>query len=175
MTPHTSASWSSSATRSTTQAQQGRATESPLGPRSERAPEPGAERAPTSPTGGADINAQLAQALELVAKLAEEYRAVRLLCATFAGEASAHGERAHELGRQARERINADFNVDDPNTPPRASQKPSQSQHCYGPCPRYRPPKPGTCTARRRRSLSKRRSIGRKLGVPHAPARPRAG
>jgi hypothetical protein len=28
-----------------------------------------------------------------------------------------------ELGKQARERINADFNVDDPNTPPRASQK----------------------------------------------------
>jgi hypothetical protein len=40
-----------------------------------------------------------------------------------AGEASARGERARELGRQARERINADFNVDDPNTPPRASQK----------------------------------------------------
>jgi hypothetical protein len=28
-----------------------------------------------------------------------------------------------ELGKQARERINIDFNVDDPNTPPRASQK----------------------------------------------------
>jgi hypothetical protein len=28
-----------------------------------------------------------------------------------------------ELGKQARERINTDFNVDDPNTPPRASQK----------------------------------------------------
>jgi hypothetical protein len=28
-----------------------------------------------------------------------------------------------ELGKQARERINADFNVDDPNTPPRARQK----------------------------------------------------
>jgi hypothetical protein len=28
-----------------------------------------------------------------------------------------------ELGKQARERINVDFNVDDPNTPPRASQK----------------------------------------------------
>jgi hypothetical protein len=27
------------------------------------------------------------------------------------------------LGRQARDRINADFNVDDPSTPPRASQK----------------------------------------------------
>jgi hypothetical protein len=28
-----------------------------------------------------------------------------------------------ELGKQARERINVDFNVDDPNTPPHASQK----------------------------------------------------
>jgi hypothetical protein len=47
---------------------------------------------------------------------------VRLLRATIAGEASARGERARELGRQARERIDADFNVDDPHTPPRASQ-----------------------------------------------------
>jgi hypothetical protein len=49
------------------------------------------------------------------------------LCGCFAppsrGEASARGERAHELGRQARDRINADFNVDNPDTPPRASQK----------------------------------------------------
>jgi hypothetical protein len=60
---------------------------------------------------------------ELEAKLVEEYRAVRMLRASIAGEASARGERAHELGRQAHERINADFNVDDPNTPPRASQK----------------------------------------------------
>jgi hypothetical protein len=29
----------------------------------------------------------------------------------------------HELGRQARKRINVDFNVDDQHTPPRASQK----------------------------------------------------
>jgi hypothetical protein len=28
-----------------------------------------------------------------------------------------------ELGKQARERINTNFNVNDPNTPPRASQK----------------------------------------------------
>jgi hypothetical protein len=28
-----------------------------------------------------------------------------------------------ELGIQARDRINVDFNVDNPNTPPRASQK----------------------------------------------------
>jgi hypothetical protein len=48
---------------------------------------------------------------------------VRLLRASIAREASARGERARELGRQARDRINADFNVDDPSTPSRASQK----------------------------------------------------
>jgi hypothetical protein len=48
---------------------------------------------------------------------------VRLLRASIAGEASALGERARELGKQARERINADFDVDNPSTPPRASQK----------------------------------------------------
>jgi hypothetical protein len=72
---------------------------------------------------GADINAQLAQARKHEAKLAEEYRAVRLLRASVAGEASARGERASELGKQARERINADFDANNPNTPPRASQK----------------------------------------------------
>jgi hypothetical protein len=41
----------------------------------------------------------------------------------MAGEASARGERTRELGKQARDRINADFNVDNPDTPPRASQK----------------------------------------------------
>jgi hypothetical protein len=78
---------------------------------------------PPSPPRGADINAQLAQARELEAKLAEEYRTVRYLRATIAGEASARGERARELGRQARDRINTDFEVDNPNTPLRASQK----------------------------------------------------
>jgi hypothetical protein len=58
---------------------------------------------------------------KLEAKLAEEYHAVRLLRASIAGKASARGERVRELGRQARECINADFNVDDPNMPPRAS------------------------------------------------------
>jgi hypothetical protein len=67
---------------------------------------------------GADINAQLAQACELEAKLAEEYRTVRLLRASIAGEASARGERERELGRQARDRINTDFNVDNPDMPP---------------------------------------------------------
>jgi hypothetical protein len=72
---------------------------------------------------GADINAQLAQACELEAKLAEEYRAVRLLRASIAGEASARGGRACELGKKVHECINANFDVDNPNTPPRASQK----------------------------------------------------
>jgi hypothetical protein len=48
---------------------------------------------------------------------------VRLLRASIAGEASARGERARELCKQARERINTDFDVDNPSTPPRASQK----------------------------------------------------
>jgi hypothetical protein len=78
---------------------------------------------PPSPPRGADINAHLAQARELKAKLAEEYRTVRLLRASIAGEASARGERARELGRQARDRINTDFNVNNPDMPPRASQK----------------------------------------------------
>jgi hypothetical protein len=73
--------------------------------------------------GGMSINVQLAQARELEAKLAEEYCAVRLMRAFIAGEASARGERVHKLGKQARERINTDFNVDDPNTPPHVSQK----------------------------------------------------
>jgi hypothetical protein len=78
--------------------------------------------APSPPTG-ADINTQLAQARELEAKMAEEYRMVRLLRASMVGEAFARGERARELGIQARDRINADFNIDNPDTPPRASQK----------------------------------------------------
>jgi hypothetical protein len=41
----------------------------------------------------------------------------------MAGEASVRGERARELGIQACDHINADFSVDDPDTPPRASQK----------------------------------------------------
>jgi hypothetical protein len=41
----------------------------------------------------------------------------------MAGEASARGERARELGKQARDRINADFKFDNPDAPPRAIQK----------------------------------------------------
>jgi hypothetical protein len=79
--------------------------------------------APPPRQRGGDINAQLAQARELEAKLAEEYRTVRLLHASIAREASARGERVRELGKQARDRINTDFDVDNPSTPPRASQK----------------------------------------------------
>jgi hypothetical protein len=77
---------------------------------------------PSAPTG-ADADAQLAQARELEAKLAEEYRMVGLLRASMAGEASARGERARELGKQVRDRINADPNVANTDAPPRASQK----------------------------------------------------
>jgi hypothetical protein len=48
---------------------------------------------------------------------------VRLLRASITGEASARGKCARELGKQACERINTDFDVDNPNTPPRVSQK----------------------------------------------------
>jgi hypothetical protein len=41
----------------------------------------------------------------------------------MAGEASARGERARELGKQVRDCINADFNIDNPDAPPWASQK----------------------------------------------------
>jgi hypothetical protein len=60
---------------------------------------PGPSAPPTPPTRPADINVQLAQARELEAKLAEEYRAVRLLRTSIDGEASASGERARELGK----------------------------------------------------------------------------
>jgi hypothetical protein len=41
----------------------------------------------------------------------------------MAGEASARGERARELGKQVRDRINVDPNVDNTDAPPWASQK----------------------------------------------------
>jgi hypothetical protein len=97
--------------------------EDPLNPGTSAPRNPGPSAPPTSLTGGTDINTQLAQARELEAKLAEEHRAMRLLRASIAGEASARGKRMRELGKQARERINANFNVDNPNMPPRASQK----------------------------------------------------
>jgi hypothetical protein len=97
---------------------------------------------PPSPPTGADINAQLTQARELEAKLAEEYRTVRLLRASMAGEASARGELARELGRQARDRINADFKVDNRIRPHERAKSSSPPQHCCGPCPPLRHPGP---------------------------------
>jgi hypothetical protein len=97
--------------------------EVPLNPGTRPLQGSGPSAPPTSPPRGADINAQLAQACELEAKLAEEYRAVRLLRASIIGEASARGECARELGKQARELINTDFDVDNPSALPRASQK----------------------------------------------------
>jgi hypothetical protein len=97
--------------------------EVPLNPRTGPHQGAGPSAPPTSPPRGVDVNAQLAQARELEAKLAEEYRTVWLLRASIAGEAFARGERARKLGKQARERINADFDINNPNTPPRASRK----------------------------------------------------
>jgi hypothetical protein len=100
---------------------------------------------------------------------------VRLLHASIAGEASARGGRARDLGRQARDRINTDFNVDNPDTPPRASQKLMPPQHCCGPCPPPQPPKRGTCTGRRRRSSSKRPSNRPKARRPASASRGACG
>jgi hypothetical protein len=136
---------------------------------------PGPSAPPTSPARGADINAQLAQARELEAKLAEEYRAVRLLRTSIAGEASAHGERVRELGKQSRERINADFNVNDPNTPSRESE----AHHSCNAAPGHaraldaQGAKPAALGAGAYRASG--RATGRKLGVRHTPAGQRAG
>jgi hypothetical protein len=111
---------------------------------------------PSPPRGGGDINVQLAQARELEAKLAEEYRVVRLRHASIVGEASARGERARELGKQARKRINVDFNVDNPNSRRGRAKSSSPPRHYYGPCPLRQRPRRETCTARRRRESSKR-------------------
>jgi hypothetical protein len=81
---------------------------------------------------------------------------VRLLRASIAGEASARGKRARELGKQARERINVDFDVDNPNTPPRASQKLVAAATLLRAMPAPQRQRRETCTARRRRSSSKR-------------------
>jgi hypothetical protein len=128
----------------------------PPQPRNCTTPGRGAKCAPTSPPRSADINTQLTQARELEAKLAEEYRAVRLLRASITGEASARGGRVRELGKQARERINTDFDVDNPSTPHERARSSSLPRRCCGPCPLLQRPRRGTCTARRSRSSSKR-------------------
>jgi hypothetical protein len=116
-----SASSYSPTTKQTPRTRQKRATERFPRPGNWTAPRCRAKRSSLLTAEGADINAQLAQARELEAELAEEYRAVWLLRASIAGEASVRGKRARELGKQAHERINVDFDVDNLNTPPRAS------------------------------------------------------
>jgi hypothetical protein len=96
---------------------------------------------------------------------------VRLLHASISGEASARGERARELGRQARDRINTDFNVDDPSTAPRASQKLIAATTLLRAMPAPRRPRQGTCTARRRRLSSKRPSNRPKARRPASVSR----
>jgi hypothetical protein len=109
----------------------------------------------TSTPAGADIDAQLAQARELEAKLAEEYRTVWLLRTSMAGEASVRGERARELGIQARDRINADFNVDNP----RHTSTGEPEAYCRrNAATGHASLRRGTCTARYRRLSSKRPS-----------------
>jgi hypothetical protein len=73
--------------------------EAPTGPRTGPRLGEGPSAPPPLTAEGANVNAQLAQARELEAKLAEEYRTVRLLRASITGEASTRSERACELGR----------------------------------------------------------------------------
>jgi hypothetical protein len=114
---------------------------------------------PSTPTG-ADADAQLAQARELEAKLAEEYRTAWLFRASIAGEASARGERVRELGRQARDHINAD----NPDMPTQASQKLVAAT-----TRNHRSLRRGTCSARCRLSSSKWPS-SRPKAQPHVSA-----
>jgi hypothetical protein len=102
---------------------------------------------PSTPTG-ADADAQLVQARELEAKLAEEYRTVRLLRASMAGEASARGERARELADKP-------ATASTPTTLTRHREQVRSSsppRRCCGLCRHPRPLRRGTCTARRRAS-----------------------
>jgi hypothetical protein len=112
---------------------------------------------PSTPAG-ADADAQLTQARELEAKLAEEYRTVRLLRASIAGEASARGERERELGKQARDRINADSTSITRTRLRGRARSLSPPQRCCGPCRPPRPLRRGTCTVRCRPASSKRPS-----------------
>jgi hypothetical protein len=131
---------------------------------------------PPSPSRGADVNAQLAQARELEAKLAEEYRTVRLLRASIAGEASTRDERARELGRQAHDRISADFNVDDPSTPPTSE---TEAHCCRDAAAGHARPLDARGAEPAPRGVgaypASGRPAGRKLGVPHPPAGERTG
>jgi hypothetical protein len=72
--------------------------EVPIGPGTGPRMAAGPSAPPPSPPRGAGVNAQLAQACELEAKLAEEYCTVRLLRVSIAGEASARRRTRARVG-----------------------------------------------------------------------------
>jgi hypothetical protein len=113
---------------------------------------------PPSPPREADINAQLTQARELEAKLAEEYRTVRLLRASIAGKPlRAANARVSWADKPAI--ASKPTSMSTIRTRPRERAKSSSSpRHYYRPCPPLRHTRRGTCTARRRCSSSKRPS-----------------
>jgi hypothetical protein len=108
---------------------------------------------PSTPAG-ADVDAQLAQARELEAKLAEEYRTVRLLRASMAGEASARGSWAN---RPMTASTPTSMSTTRTRRRGRARSL-SPPRRCCGPCRPPRPLRRGTCTARCRPSSSRRPS-----------------
>jgi hypothetical protein len=120
-----------------------------------------------STPAGADIDAQLAQARELEAKLAEEYRIVLLLRTSMAGEASARGSWAYRPAT-------ASTPISTSTTRTRLREQARSSlppQRCCGPCPPPRRQWRGTCNVRRRRSSSKRPSSRPKARRPASASR----
>jgi hypothetical protein len=130
---------------------------------------------PPSPPRGADINAQLAQARELEAKLAEEYRTVRLLRASIAGEASARGERARDwAGKPAIASTPTSTSTirTRPASKPKAHRRRNTTAgHARPLDARGAEPAPRGAGSHR----ASGRPTGRKLGVPHPPTGERVG
>jgi hypothetical protein len=119
---------------------------------------------PSTPAG-ADVDAQLAQARELEAKLAEEYRTVRLLRASMAGEASARGS---WVNRPATASTPTSTSTTRTHLRGRARSS-SPPRRCCGPCRPPRRLRHETCTARCRHSSS-RRPFNRPRARRHASA-----
>jgi hypothetical protein len=112
---------------------------------------PGPSAPPTSLVRGANINTQLAQARELEAKLAEEYRVVQLLHASIAEEASARASWASRLASAS-----MPTSMSTIRTRPRERIKSSsQPRRNCGPCPLTLLPRRRTYTARRKHSSSR--------------------
>jgi hypothetical protein len=129
-------------------------------------------RAPApSPPMGADIDAQLAQARELEAKLAEEYRTVRLLRASMAGKplraANTCGSWAY---RPATALTPISMLTTRIHLRERAKSSSPPRRYC-GPCLPLQCPRRGTCTVRRRRSSSKRLSSRPRARRPASASR----